>query len=368
MTSDLSLEVVRITPHPMSAPISMPRRNAFGVMRERPALFVEVQLNDGSIGWGEAFCNWPSFANQHRSRLIAEVLAPLIKGHAFPTPRRAWQHMTDATHALAIQCGEPGPFASAIAGIEIAVWDALARRQNRPLWAMFAEKNQSVRVYASGLSDQTIDALVPDLLEHEWQAFKLKIGFGQERDEKAVRRLRDMVGSRASVMVDANQAWDKEQAAKATSWLERYDVTWLEEPLPADSPMEDWHWLARRSPVALAAGENHRGLKAYQELADSGVAYLQPDLIKWGGLDGVHQVAALAQSERAHFAPHFLGGGIGLAATLHLCSVTQADWLEVDVTENPLRNNLRGMRELFGGPLADGCVTPSHSIGHGVSL
>ena len=65
---------------------------------------------------------------RHRARLIETVLAPLVVGRAFASPRAAFDELSARTAVLAIQSGEPGPIAQAIAGVDIALHDLAARR------------------------------------------------------------------------------------------------------------------------------------------------------------------------------------------------------------------------------------------------
>lgn len=53
---------------------------------------------------------------------------------------------------LALQCGKPGPFAQAISGIDLALWDLSARRRRLPLWRLLGGQSSKIRVYASGIN------------------------------------------------------------------------------------------------------------------------------------------------------------------------------------------------------------------------
>ena len=113
-------------------PLSTPVVTSFGRMVNRPAVFVRVEDTDGNTGWGEVWSNFPSNGAEHRARLVNEVLAPAMTGIAVSEPLQIFEKLTLGTSVLALQCGEPGPFAQAIAGIDLAVWDLYARRRRRP--------------------------------------------------------------------------------------------------------------------------------------------------------------------------------------------------------------------------------------------
>lgn len=338
----LSLSPAALDVFHLEAPLRQPRRNAFGVMRARPALIVRLTDADGTQGWGEVFCNWPSFAAPYRARILHECLAPHLIGRSFATPGALSEALANATRQLALQANEPGPFEQAIAGLDIAAWDLTARRADVPLHAILApESARPVRAYASALTAETIDRLVPPLRERGWTGFKLKAGFGRDPDLANFERLRRLVGDGAHLMADANQRWAPDQAAIMGRSLGAFALDWLEEPIAADEPPAVWAALRGAVPMPLAAGENIRGDAAFLGMARDGrLGYIQPDAIKWGGLSGLKRVARIARETGATFAPHFLGGGIGLLATAHAAAALGAAWLEVDVTENPLRDDL----------------------------
>src|SRR5690242_5808334 len=107
------------------APIDTPVTTSFGIMRDRPMVLVTAEDHDGVEGFGEAWCNFPQVGAEHRARLVDSVLAPLATAAPFETAEALFRHLTAATEVLAIQSGEAGPFAQAIAGADIAVWDLL---------------------------------------------------------------------------------------------------------------------------------------------------------------------------------------------------------------------------------------------------
>lgn len=337
--TDLSFAPAAVDVFHLSAPLTAPRQNAFGQMDRRPCLLVRMRDSAGNEGWGEGFANWPVFGAAHRKLILSELLDPAIIGRTYPNPSTMWHDLTQRFHAIAVQSNEPGPFEQCIAALDIAAWDLVARRADLPLYAVLGNDAGIVtRPYASALTGATIDALVPALLDGGWEGFKIKVGFGTAPDTQAVERLRRMVGA-GTLMLDANQQWDVEASLCAASSLAAFDPLWLEEPLPADAPLTDWMSLAAKSDVPLAAGENIRGASAFADILPA-LAWVQPDAIKWGGLSCMDGVAQDARAAGTGFAPHYLGGGIGLLATAHMARATGAKWLEVDVTENPLRDAL----------------------------
>jgi L-alanine-DL-glutamate epimerase-like enolase superfamily enzyme len=333
------IQAKRIEAFVCRAPIATPVQTSFGIMFDRPALFVRVTDADDVQGWGEVWCNFPSVGAEHRARLIESVFAPLLLGKVFAAPSDAFDALVRQTEVLAIQCAEPGPIAQCIAGLDIALWDLYARRLGQPLWRLLGGKRPQVRVYASGLNPQAPELLAADRLGQGDRAFKLKVGFDRQRDLANLQVLRKTVGA-CALMVDANQAWDLTTALEMAQRMAPFELQWIEEPLRADQPWNIWQALAQRSSVALAAGENIAGVEAFaQALQAKAIGVVQPDIAKWGGFSGGVLVAKSILEAGLRWCPHYLGGGVGLLASAHLLAAIGGDgMLEVDANPNPLRS------------------------------
>ena len=331
--------------HVLRWPVKVPVRTSFGVMHDRPMVLVEVRDAEGAAGWGEVWCNFPAVGAEHRARLVESVLAPLLVGAAPDSPAATFERLSTMTAVLAIQSGEPGPLAQCIAGVDIALWDLAARRAGAPIWRLLGGADPVVKVYASGLNPDGPEVLAAMRREEGYTAFKLKVGFGAERDLANLRRMRESLGSGAALMVDANQAWTAEQALAMAPRLAPFDLQWLEEPVRADSPLDAWRALAAASPVPLAAGENIAGDAAFDAaLAACIFGVVQPDIAKWGGLSRGLPLARRILAAGARFCPHYLGGGVGLLASAHLLAAVGdgGGMLEVDANDNPLRTAASG--------------------------
>src|SRR5688572_11678641 len=313
-------------------------------MHDRPMLLLELESDDGLVGWGEIWCNFPAVGAEHRARLVDSVFAPLVVGADPATPEATFERLTRATAVLAIQSAEPGPIAQCIAGIDLALWDLAARRAGEPLWRLLGGTDPSVAVYASGLNPDAPEKLAIERRAEGHVAFKLKVGFGAERDLANLRAMRAVLGAEAALMVDANQAWTLEEALGMAPQLAGFGLQWLEEPLRADSSPADWKTLAAASPVPLAAGENLAGHAAFDAALGARVfGVVQPDMAKWGGFSGCLPLARRILAAGARFCPHFLGGGVGLLASAHLLAAAGGGgMLEIDANENPLRSAASG--------------------------
>ncbi|MBL0142130.1 MAG: mandelate racemase/muconate lactonizing enzyme family protein [Betaproteobacteria bacterium] len=359
------MTVSRIECWVFRVPIESPVRTSFGTMTSRPALFLRVSAADGAWGWGEVFCNFPQVGAEHRARLVDSVFASLLEGSPTDDAPRVRERLEKQVRRLAIQCGEPGPFAQVIGAIDQALWDMAGRRAGQPLWKLLATGpagGNRVRVYASGLGPGEVARTAMAKRDEGYRAFKFKVGFGAEKDRSNFSEIRAALGEDAVVMVDANQAWSPDEAMHRIAELAPFRPCWVEEPIAADELIPHWVDLSGRCGVPLAAGENLRGLDEFADaLAAEFLAFIQPDVGKWGGLSGCRDVASLARRHGAIYCPHWLGGGIGLAASLHLrAAMGPEGFAEVDANPNLLRE------EVFQPTPRDGWVTLSDAPGLGV--
>jgi L-alanine-DL-glutamate epimerase-like enolase superfamily enzyme len=139
---------------------------------------------------------------------------------------------------------------------------------------------------------------------------------------------------------------------------------WIEEPIPADCAHQAWTALAASSAVPLAAGENLRGQEAFDEAIDAGyLRFIQPDVGKWGGISGGIAVARKSAKRNIAYCPHWLAGGVGLAATMHALagSGNAEGYSEIDANPNPLRE------DVFRFAIVAGFVTLSDAPGLGLA-
>ena len=328
----------------LRVPLEKPVRSAVGVYDNRPGVFVKIEDTNGVCGWGEAFCNFPPCGAEHRARLIDTVLKPLLLAHdPFSNPQEAYSYLTQKTTIIVLKSGEFGPFAQCIAAIDIALWDLWARVNKIPIWKLLnPDGNPEIRVYASGLGPDNPEKTAVQKQLEGYTAFKLKVGFEGGIDEKNLHNLRMALDNDALIMIDANQVWSLEEAVSKIESFEKYNLHWIEEPIRCDCSLEEWQQLADFSPIDLASGENLLGEESCSQfIENSGVRFIQPDIIKWGGYSGLLPLIELSSKANVTYCPHTFAGGIGLIASAHLLAASQSPGLlEIDANDNPLRTEI----------------------------
>jgi len=338
--------LARIEIHCFRYRLARPLETVFGPVEARPALILRIEDADGAAGYGEVWCNFPAPGAEYRARLAAAVLPGVLSRPDGITPGTAFAAVRKQLNALALQAGEVGPADQIAAGFDIAVHDLFARRSGVPLATFLGGEAKPLLPYASGIGPQDIEALVTAGLAAGFMAFKFRVGFGRTRDLAAISEARETMGDRPQMMVDANQSWNLDEALDMVDAFGTEPIAWLEEPLAADRPPAEWARLAEATPIPLAGGENLRGRHEFDAVIEAGhVAVVQPDICKWGGLSECAPLARTIRRSGRRYCPHYLGGGVGLAASAHLLAAVGGDGLlEVDVNDN-------GLRELLAGPL-----------------
>ncbi|WP_419912605.1 mandelate racemase/muconate lactonizing enzyme family protein [Hoeflea sp.] len=357
--------IARIEALAYRCPVERPVDTSFGRMSDRPAVFVRIEADDGCFGWGEVFANWPAAGAEHRVNLIERDIGPIVLGQAVEDPAVCFRRLGAQTRLTALQSGEWGPFRQVIAGIDTALWDLKARAAGLPL-RRFLEPRAKDRVpaYASGIHIDAAERAFALARDEGFRAFKVKVGFELRQDAERLRLLARQVGEDEILLADANQAFDVFEAEAFLSTLRETRLGWFEEPVAADTPVSDWKELAASTHIPLAGGENLAGSDAFAEaIAAGALKVIQPDVAKWGGITGCLQVARAAMAAGAVYCPHFLGGGVGLAASAELLAAVGGDGLlEYDVNPNPLR-------EAFGFPELDpGTGTYTTTPGPGLGI
>lgn len=325
----------------LAMPLPAAVRTPMGVVADAVALLVRATDDDGVVGWGEIWCQFPRFGMHHRARLLRDVFRPLAVGQAYGSPADLWKALTTASDTLRLQAGEPGPIAAVVAGIDIAAWDIAARRAGQPLWRWLGGAHGDVAVYASiGRGEPALER-VGACLADGVRAVKLRSTGGVDEHLAVVRPVRERHGTDFELMLDLNASWQPSCAVDGVAALAEAGLAWLEEPLPVDAPPVLWRRLAAAAPMKLAGGENMVTAAAFDAALDERVlGVLQPDPTKWGGFSGCVPLAARIVAAGRRFCPHIFAGAPGVLAAAHLLAASNAPdgLLEWPVSHNPARD------------------------------
>ncbi len=356
------IKIASIEAFSFRVPVAMPIKVAFGTFRDRPFVLVRITDSEGVQGWGEVWANWPAVGAEHRARLAIDLGDRLI-GQEFASPAAFFRQLTASLEVLVLQTLEVGPIAQVVAGLDIAMWDLLARREGKPLHKLLSDREvTSVPVYATGINPDEPEKFAAARQAEGHRAFKLKTGFGHDIDIPNLRRMREVLGPQATITCDSNQTHDLQAAIAFARAIEPLNLSWFEEPLRVDAPPADWEALARASTTPLAGGENFHGKQFDVAIAGPVLQVLQPDVTKWGGVTGNWHVAHSAVKAGKRYCPHYFGGGVSLLASLHIIAAAGGEGLlEFDCHPNV------GREAVVGGllPVTEGRVPVPTGAGLG---
>jgi len=315
-----ALTIREIVARPVMVGLDRPIRTAVGEIPSAPLVLIDVATEQGIVGRSYLFAYAPP-ALAPLARLVAEIGAELVGKLVAPAER-----MRDFDRRFRL-LGWHGLVGMAVAGLDMAFWDILARAVDLPLVALLGGVPRPLRAYDSfGILDlKTDEPAIVAAVAAGFGGVKIKIGGADlARDLADVGAVRAMIGPDVALMVDYNQSLDPVEARRRIAHLARFDLTWVEEPVPA----EDLAGHARvraASPAPIQTGENWWFPRAAADAIAAGASdHAMLDVMKIGGVTGWLEAAALCKAASLPVSSHAF-----VEASAHLLAVTPtALWLE----------------------------------------
>ncbi|MEM7131684.1 MAG: mandelate racemase/muconate lactonizing enzyme family protein [Chloroflexota bacterium] len=326
---------------------------------------VEIQTDEGISGIGPG-------VDPH---LLPAIEARLLGQDPFAIE----QHMAALRYYAA---GSPY---RGMAGVDMALWDLIGKACGQPLYKLWGGFKEKVPAYASMVQLSTAEEraeLALQLSEEGWQAVKLRIHYpNMSEDLAVVEKVRQAVGNRMEIMVDANQAqssgtwqpgiqWDYRRALETARGLDELGCYWLEEPLPRYA-FDQLAQLNSQVGLPIAGGENNRGIHEFLQMLQQNVYdVIQPESMVGDGITALRKIGALTEAYGKKIAPHHGGRNLGTIAHLHLiASWPHATYLEV-LHDPPIGHYNSGFSILAEPPTVDseGFIQVPQGPGMGVEI
>jgi galactonate dehydratase len=361
-----SSRIAKVVAHPLRATLAKVQRTSQGDYPAIELVVVEVETNDGLIGFGEALARRGAAGY---ARLIEDALAPRLLGKD-PADRRAlWKAMRAALS------GRPGgQLVEAIAGVDIALWDIAGKAAGQPIHRLLGGIGRTeVAAYASSinwLDDATVEAEVASALAAGFREIKVKLGHPLKDAIARARLVRRLAGDAVALYVDANWAYDVDDAMTIGRALADLGYGFFEEPI-APHDREGYRRLAQHLPIRLAAGESdYVASEALVMLQDRSLGLIQPDVTRSGGITETWRIAELAAAFNTAYAPHVgWSGAICVAASLQLAAAVETfRTFECMVYANPLRDTFSTPVVGEGFQLVDGKLAVPQGPGLGIEI
>ena len=255
---------------------------------------------------------------------------------------------------------EKGVIHLATAALVNAVWDLYAKTAGKPLWRLLADmtpeevvrcipfryitdaltpqealeilrakadgrEEREERIQSLGLpayttsigwlgyTDEKIRQMCRTAVGDGWQHFKLKVGRDLDEDVRRAGIVREEIGPDRSLMLDANQVWDVDEAIAWMQPLARFHPLWIEEPTSPDDILGHARIANAMEPlgIGVATGEHCHNRVMFKQLFQSdAIRFAQIDACRLGGVNEALAVILMAAKFDVAVCPH--AGGVGL--------------------------------------------------------
>lgn len=358
--------IAKVVAHPLRATLPKVQRTSQGDYPAIEIVVVEVETEDGTIGFGEGLCRRGAAGY---ARFIEEAMVPRLIGRDAANRRALWKAMRAALS------GRPGgQVVEAIAAVDIALWDIAGKQAGEPIHRLLGGMGRKqVAAYASSinwLDDRTVEAEVAAALKAGFREIKVKLGHPLRDAVARAKLVRRLAGDDIALYVDANWAYDVDDALIVGRALADLGYGFFEEPI-APHDREGYRRLAQHLPIRLAAGESDFvASEALTLLQDRSLGLIQPDVTRSGGITETWRIAELAATFNTAYAPHIgWSGAICVAASLQLAAAAESfRTFECMVYENPLRDAFTQPLVGEGSQLVEGKLAIPQRPGLGIEI
>jgi len=296
-----------------------------------PLILLDLETEEGIIG--RAYLE--PYVPKSMPYLVAMLndMSEMLSGDTL-APTEIYEKTRKSLHFV----GYAGLNMIAASGVDMVVWDALARAANLPLCSLLGGSPGAVKAYNSnGLWLQTPDEVAAEALELRdeggFTGLKLRLGRDNPADDLAtLEAVRKAVGDRMALMVDYNQGLDFAEAMQRCRQIDGHGLEWIEEPIVYDN-FHGYASLRSDLQTPLMIGENFYGPREMHQALQVGACDLvMPDFMRIGGVTGWMRSAGIAAGWGVPMSTH-LYPEVGA----HVMRVTEtAHWLEWQSWADPI--------------------------------
>ena len=304
---------------------------------------VEVHTDGGVTGLG--FITAASATSDLAATLVRRTLRAAIVGEDPLLTNDLWRRM----HEAVPRRGGEGLVRACMAGVDFALWDIKGKLLNAPVSVLLGGRRARVPTYANcahGLPPDQLAVKAAEYVKRGHTALKIRGSFVSVPEAGArVKAVREAIGPDVKLMVDVNGTWDVDTAIEQLKRWERYDVYWLEEPVPPDDIPGYVRVRQRAGRTYIVGGEQHVGVLEFRQLVERGaVDVVQPNAAITGGITDWLRIHALATLASVPVSPWNLQ-----MVHIHLAAgLPNVKWIEYFMADNPL---LEFQARLFKGPV-----------------
>jgi L-alanine-DL-glutamate epimerase-like enolase superfamily enzyme len=317
----------------------------------------EIHTDEGVSGLGFTACVGSGGDVPVKSYLDSR-LVPLLIGRDPFQINALWNEMYRQDMGIR----KKGVPLYAISAIDIGLWDLVGKAMGQPVCRLLGAEPGRVPVYGSGgfLPYETREIIeeAETFLKRGCWAYKFKIGFPDvKKNIQRIRDVRNALGDDVLLMVDVNQRWDVRMNIQVARRAEEYDLYWWEEPVLADN-IPQCAEVARNIAIPVATGENEYTRYGFRDLIEQRAAvFLQPDVMRTGGIGELLRIGHLAAAYDLPLAPH-LAPELSVHVLTAIPNGAWAEWVNFyaeDLLAEPME-------------IKDGYLQVPDRPGHGVAF
>ncbi|MEO6522501.1 MAG: galactonate dehydratase [Mucilaginibacter sp.] len=245
---------------------------------------------------------------------------------------------------------------SALAAVDMALWDIKGKDMGVPVYQLLGGKvREKVPCYANGwfapaktpaeFAAKAKEAVSKGFKGLKWDPFgSAYMNISRQEFSGAMECVEAVVatvGSEVEIMIEGHGRFNIPTAIRIGRALEKFDITWFEEPIPPDN-MEGLAEVRRQIKVPIAAGERLYTRWDFRNFLKLECAdFIQPDVSHAGGISEIRKIAAMAECYHIPLCPHNPSGPVANAATLHIAASTPNFYLlETMMSDVPYRNDI----------------------------
>ncbi|MGQ9618232.1 MAG: mandelate racemase/muconate lactonizing enzyme family protein [Candidatus Aminicenantia bacterium] len=270
-------------------PMVKPFRIAIGVMEGAYDVLIRIHTDQGIVGVGEA-CPFPPITGetQETNISVAKVLRENLIGKDPLKIEGIFKDFGTFVHT--------NP--SIIAAFDMALYDILGKVADLPLYRLLGGDRNSFE------TDLTVDLDTPEkmavmakeVINKGYKIIKIKVGQDPSLDIERLSAVRESVGYKYPIRIDANQGWNVPQAIEALRKMEKFDIQFCEQPVPAWN-IEGMRIVRNETPIPIMADESlFSPMDAVKLIKAEACDYFNIKLMKSGGIKNGMKISNIAES------------------------------------------------------------------------
>lgn len=356
LIKDIKVRNIRI-------PLDDPKTFSTKHITYRDYTIINITTDEGIEGWSFVW-GLPVVKS------IVEMVKELLIGEPANSTIRIWDKM----FRVLDRWDRSGIVMRAMSVIDIALWDIIGKASNMPIHKLLGGYRDEVPAYYSGgyypsSCSSNIDLLkylekeMGTFYDRGFRAFKMKIGASSPNfDVERIALARKTVGPDCALMLDANCGYDAETIIPMAAKFEKYDITWVEEPVPVDD-LPNCAYVASKISMPVAIGENHFTRWAFREIIDHKAGrIIQADPTVMGGFTEYLNLVGVAATYGIKLAPHCFHD-INVQVALARPEIIYLEYMEA-------ASDVINVQKILENPVTaiNGMVRAPKGPGHGLIL